>query len=78
MQMLYLLSYVGPSIRLVATLSRVPTDWSGKRGSNPRPSAWKADALPTELFPRVGNEAGGEWWIRTTVGIANGFTARPL
>src|SRR5262249_5414532 len=25
--------------------------WSGKRDSNPRPSAWKADALPTELFP---------------------------
>ena len=27
------------------------TGWSGKRDSNPRPSAWKADALPTELFP---------------------------
>ena len=25
--------------------------WSGKRDSNPRPSAWKADALATELFP---------------------------
>src|SRR5690554_7157354 len=25
--------------------------WSGKRDSNPRHSAWKADALPTELFP---------------------------
>ena len=25
--------------------------WSGKRGSNSRHSAWKADALPTELFP---------------------------
>ena len=25
---------------------------SGKRGSNPRPSAWEADALPTELFPQ--------------------------
>ncbi len=24
---------------------------SGKRDSNSRPSAWKADALPTELFP---------------------------
>src|SRR5438034_8467222 len=29
---------------------------SGRRGSNPRPSAWKADALPTELRPRA------EWW----------------
>ena len=28
---------------------------SGKRGSNPRPSAWEADALPTELLPHVGN-----------------------
>ena len=26
---------------------------SGKRDSNPRPSAWEADALPTELFPQM-------------------------
>lgn len=25
---------------------------SGRRDSNPRPSAWEADALPTELVPR--------------------------
>ncbi len=25
---------------------------SGRRGSNSRPSAWEADALPTELLPR--------------------------
>ena len=25
---------------------------SGKRDSNPRPSAWEANALPTELLPR--------------------------
>ena len=25
---------------------------SGRRNSNPRPSAWKADALPTELLPQ--------------------------
>ena len=24
--------------------------WSGKRGSNPRPSAWEADALPLSYF----------------------------
>lgn len=24
---------------------------SGKRDSNPRPSAWEAEALPTELLP---------------------------
>ena len=39
--------------------SRVPnTFWtpshseSGKRDSNPRPPAWKASALSTELFPQ--------------------------
>ena len=26
---------------------------SGKRDSNPRPSAWEADALPTELLPHL-------------------------
>ncbi len=26
---------------------------SGKRDSNPRPSAWEADALPTELLPQT-------------------------
>ena len=25
--------------------------WSGRRGSNPRPQAWEACALPTELHP---------------------------
>ena len=32
-------------------LSYTGVVWSGRRGSNPRPSAWKADALPTELLP---------------------------
>ncbi|MDK2946302.1 MAG: hypothetical protein PWQ85_1078 [Geotoga sp.] len=27
--------------------------WSGRRESNPQPSAWKADTLPIELQPRV-------------------------
>ena len=29
--------------------------WSGKRDSNPRHSAWEADALPTELLPQLYN-----------------------
>ena len=29
---------------------------SGRRDSNPRPSAWKADALPSELLPHWGGE----------------------
>ena len=28
------------------------SEMSGKRGSNPRPPAWKASALSTELFPQ--------------------------
>ncbi len=28
---------------------------SGKWDSNPRPSAWEADALPTELLPQIGS-----------------------
>src|SRR5579859_3771109 len=29
--------------------------WSGRRGSNPRPLAWEANALPAELRPRARN-----------------------
>ena len=29
------------------------TIWSGKRGSNSQPTAWKAVALPIELFPHI-------------------------
>ncbi len=55
---------------------------SGRRGSNPRPSAWKADALPTELLPQflrkflfkvkarsvICRAFSGRRWIRTTEG----------
>jgi hypothetical protein len=30
-----------------------PGGWSGRRDSNPRHSAWKADAPPTELLPHA-------------------------
>src|SRR5690349_9906840 len=45
----------------VRSLFRV---WSGKRDSNPRPSAWKADALAAELFPLETSASGSrlEWW----------------
>ena len=44
---------------------------SGRRGSNPRPSAWKANALSTELLPRLPKLTlcllvCGQRWIRTT------------
>jgi hypothetical protein len=35
-------------------------DWSGRRVSNPQPSAWKADALPIELHPLY--ETKEKWW----------------
>ncbi len=50
MEVLYQLSYAGLSaiVRVPCRDAR-PTyavySWSGKRDSNPRPSAWKADAL---------------------------------
>ena len=54
-QMLYQLSYSRPLGRL-----RSEHNWSGRRGSNPRPSAWQADALPTELLPLDGHFGGRE------------------
>ncbi len=33
-------------------------DESGKRDSNPPPTAWKAVALPDELFPRIYQQWG--------------------
>ncbi len=33
-----------------ASTNSATSAWSEKRGSNPRPSAWEADALPTELL----------------------------
>ena len=64
------------------------------KGIEPSSSAWKAVALPlsyTRLLPsgsitqpsqapnpcRAVSDGGGSW-IRTNVGIANGFTARPF
>ena len=44
--------------------------WSGRRGSNPRPSAWKADALPTELLPQFPSKS---WFFRLRLGNANEF-----
>ncbi len=48
-------------------------------GIEPTSSAWKAAALPLSYtrFSPYDCDGGGSW-IRTNVGIANGFTARPL
>ena len=47
---------------------------SGRRGSNPRPSAWKANALSTELLPQI---CGGQGWIRTTEGVSQQIYSLP-
>jgi hypothetical protein len=41
--------------RLVKSRDLPYTSQSGRRGSNPRPTAWKAVALPTELLPLFNN-----------------------
>ena len=40
-------------IKSVLLISNTFQSLSGKRDSNPRPSAWEADALPTELLPQT-------------------------
>jgi hypothetical protein len=59
---LYRLSYVGNSCRLLyllfimmleILLGYADSIWSGRRDSNSRHPAWKAEALPTELLPPV-------------------------
>src|SRR3954451_8765808 len=43
-------------------------EWSGRRDSNPRPSPWQGDALPTEPLPlddRPSRVVGAESQIRT-------------
>ena len=43
-----------PRVCSTPELRWLSKNWSGRRDSNPRPSAWKADALPTELLPQNG------------------------
>lgn len=49
--------------------------WSGRRDSNPRPSAWKADALPTELLPQYLSWGEEDSNLRS---FRNRFTVCPI
>ena len=49
------------SLRRETSAVSIRYKWSGQRGSNPRPSAWEADALPTELCPLAGAYIFGGW-----------------
>ena len=50
---------------------------SERPGSNWRHSAWKADALPTELLSHFNWNFCGESRIRTCEDVVNGVTVRP-
>ena len=47
-----------PGDRLDPPLRRVAQEWWSQTGSNRRPHACKARALPTELWPLVGHDGG--------------------
>ncbi len=65
-EVLYLLSYVGPSLGA----------GNGTRTRNPQLGRLMLWPLSYSRQTPVAN--GGEGRIRTSVGYANGFTARPL
>ena len=48
--MLYQLSYASATL-VVVNIPHAKLILSGRRDSNPRPTAWKAVTLPTELLP---------------------------
>ena len=51
-----------PRSRILDRCDVLPAkNWSGKRDSNPRPSAWKADALPLS-YSRSSHLATTRWW----------------
>src|ERR671932_2012845 len=63
-------------LRINSVRDRQPGDGLERvKGIEPSSSAWKAAALPLS-YTRAA--AGGGGWIRTNVGVANGFTVRPL
>src|SRR3954469_13843107 len=51
---------------------------SGRRVSNPRPSAWEADALPTELRPRSGRSLAFDKGAAVPSGRAVSRLLRPV
>ena len=48
--------HIGNKKKAIRKIRMVLKSWSDKRGSNPRPSAWEANALPTELLSPVFRE----------------------
>ena len=78
----------GPRYRVVApsygphsirrAIASTPADWWRQTGSNRRPPACKAGALPTELCPRLTPRADG-WWAREDLNLRpHAYQARAL
>ena len=66
--------------RLIPTRVAPCFDASGRRGSNSRPTAWKAVALPTELLPQNNvalTLSSGERRIRTSVDVSQQIYSLP-
>ena len=58
--------------------SLCPSSWWRRTGSNRRPHACKARALPTELRPH-GEGSGGQWWAREDLNFRpHAYQARAL
>ena len=74
------LELVTPSLPRKYSTSELHRLKSGRRDSNPRPTAWKAVALPTELLPHyillLFNS--GESRIRTYVAEAADLQSAPF
>ncbi len=61
-----------PTTRRRGTESAGPSrakKWSGRRDSNPRPSPWQGDALPTEPLPPVASDYDASAWLVPRVRI---------
>ena len=58
------------SLTTTCSYAQGARQWSGKRGSNPQPSAWEADALPIELLPQMEKFFGGTEQFYTEQKIA--------
>lgn len=75
---------VAPSLPRKYSTAELHRLKSGRRDPNPRPTAWKAVALPTELLPQSiphSNKPGSVVWGGQDSNLRssrNGFTVRPI
>ena len=67
------------AVRLAAPPAAEGEAWWSQTGSNRRPHACKARALPTELWPRSRNSELVEWWAWEDLNLRpHAYQARAL